>query len=645
MASLAPVTRPTPAFFFYANNSSRVLHSSTSQVDGILFPYSRKLSWKRASISSFSHRREARTTVASAAIERRDSSYSPPRFRLCRPNMSHTSIMVDYFQLILESIKEVQKFISQGSLDDWNSKKKFLRINKSQCEYLASELEEIQTYLELQSHVSRHIKHGVTMKHLYHMVKKAEMLVMECCSEKWLLKAVALMDSKENFVEIVLELQWWKNMVHIAILEIQETRTSSLLLQLQDADKAYEDFLNQRLHILEKELLEDKQMLVTKLEQVTSRRLTHDTLELQKYLLHRLGRTGQSRDCATHSPFSWRPSQFKNGVHVNLDADALGYHNTATVVKVRWLMGQEFILKVIRQGVQEKDAMVAKASEATILSKIQHPHVVQLMCYWDNWNNQILNTYLLMEKMAGDISRLMARQTTKETKKTLPFSPCKQSIHPFSFLEAIQIMLQVAKAMCFLHSKEVAHRDLKCRNILWKREPFDNHLYVKLADFGEAKTNVRNSTTDQQQTWMVGTTGWRAPELSGEHMLTHKRYPLMVDVFSFGMTFFEVLTGQAPFQAEKLRTNVQTRIDRGERPDLPKTCPPFLAFLIHSCWDGNPNARPTFPQICRMLLHGQNLILGMTWYDEDVKSKLFSYTSLDGIKKELKVMPVADRLK
>jgi serine/threonine protein kinase len=118
----------------------------------------------------------------------------------------------------------------------------------------------------------------------------------------------------------------------------------------------------------------------------------------------------------------------------------------------------------------------------------------------------------------------------------------------------------------------------------------------------------------------------------------------MVDVFSFGMTFFEVLTGQGPFQAEQ-RMTVQKRIDRGERPDLPKTCPPFLAFLIQSCWDGNPKARPTFPQICRMLLHGQNLILGMTWYDEDVKSKLFSYTTLDGIKKELKVMPVADRLK
>ncbi|CAK9869381.1 unnamed protein product [Sphagnum jensenii] len=117
---------------------------------------------------------------------------------------------------------------------------------------------------------------------------------------------------------------------------------------------------------------------------------------------------------------------------------------------------------------------------------------------------------------------------------------------PFSLLESVDIMLQVAKAMRFLHSKGVAHRDLKCQNILWKHGQFDQ-LVVKLGDFGDAESNVKNSTTNQQQTWMVGTTGWRAPELSGEHMLTDKRYPLMADVFSFGMTFLEILTGETPF--------------------------------------------------------------------------------------------------
>jgi serine/threonine protein kinase len=162
-----------------------------------------------------------------------------------------------------------------------------------------------------------------------------------------------------------------------------------------------------------------------------------------------------------------------------------------------------------------------------------------------------------------------------------------------------------------------------------------DQLVVKLGDFGEAKTNVKNSTMNQQQTWMVGTTGWRAPELSGEHMLTHKRYPLMADVFSFGMTFLEILTGETPFVGER-KMNIQQRMDAGDRPDLPNECPPFLAFLIQSCWDANPRARPTFQQICMMLMHGKNLLMGMTFYKNE--DSIFAYTSLYGTLKCLKVV-------
>jgi len=71
-------------------------------------------------------------------------------------------------------------------------------------------------------------------------------------------------------------------------------------------------------------------------------------------------------------------------------------------------------------------------------------------------------------------------------------------VPPFSLLESVDIMLQVAKAMCFLHRKEVAHRDLKCQNILWKHGQFDQ-LVVKLGDFGEAKTDVKNSTMNHNK--------------------------------------------------------------------------------------------------------------------------------------------------
>ncbi len=79
-------------------------------------------------------------------------------------------------------------------------------------------------------------------------------------------------------------------------------------------------------------------------------------------------------------------------------------------------------------------------------------------------------------------------------------------------------MLQIAKAMRFLHNKEVAHCDLKCGNILYKDGPsqLGSNLVVKLGDFGTTKTNVRNFTENQNQTWMVGPLGHRAPELSGK---------------------------------------------------------------------------------------------------------------------------------
>jgi hypothetical protein len=47
---------------------------------------------------------------------------------------------------------------------------------------------------------------------------------------------------------------------------------------------------------------------------------------------------------------------------------------------------------------------------------------------------------------------------------------------------------------------------------------------------------------------MVGNVEYRAPELSGRNMLTIKRYPLVIDAFSFGQAFFEVLGGEVLFK-------------------------------------------------------------------------------------------------
>jgi len=532
---------------------------------------------------------------------------------------------IDYSQLVLETITKVQLWTCDEIMFNWNSGKQFLRLNQLQCKQIASKLEETQVYLQSQIDCFPwHIKCGEVSQQLYLVVKKAEMLVAECCSEEWLQKALVLIEIKEHIVEIILDLQWWTDMVRIsAILELEEGMYTA---QLRRADETYEELLTfcQTEDFLSKEVEHDNQTLMKQLDQVLKARTQcpcldifnkkpKEDLELTNYLRHRLRKMCQSNIDAPWKPYVVYTTQ-----------NYLGDGSFSTVWEAPWL-GQDFALKRSKLLFQRplETTNITLANEANIHARSCHPHIVQLMCYWEEGtkgDNMPFSKCLLMEKMTGDLHRLMTQ---------------RRNVPPFSMLEVVDIMLQIAKAMRFLHNKEVAHRDLKCGNILYKDGPWQlgSNLVVKLGDFGTAKENVRNFTENQNQTWMVGTLGYRAPELSGKNMLTLQRFPPMADVFSFGMTFFEVLTGEPPFSD---LDDLQKRINEGERPKLPQTCPPVLKFLIQNCWDEKPQARPTFVQICRMLLHAKNLMLEMRPYVD--LEFFFSYRSLEGDLKQLSYM-------
>lgn len=66
-----------------------------------------------------------------------------------------------------------------------------------------------------------------------------------------------------------------------------------------------------------------------------------------------------------------------------------------------------------------------------------------------------------------------------------------------SWQTKLEILIQVAKGMRFLHSKNVIHRDLKCDNVL-----LDQHMTAKITDFGASKLK---QCSEQQMTKMVGT--------------------------------------------------------------------------------------------------------------------------------------------
>jgi len=123
----------------------------------------------------------------------------------------------------------------------------------------------------------------------------------------------------------------------------------------------------------------------------------------------------------------------------------------------------------------------------------------------------------------------------------------------------IQIITAIAAGMKYLHDNKVAHGDLKPGNVLvtlkkraGSSNSFDDSLAfttVKLVDFGviESKSMSRCMTSVSSETREQDRMRWKAPELV-HHGLKHDFDALaMGDVYSFGMTALEILSGEEPY--------------------------------------------------------------------------------------------------
>ncbi|KAL8517067.1 hypothetical protein ACS0TY_015342 [Phlomoides rotata] len=160
---------------------------------------------------------------------------------------------------------------------------------------------------------------------------------------------------------------------------------------------------------------------------------------------------------------------------------------------------------------------------------------------------------------------------------------------------ALNFALDIARALDCLHANGIIHRDLKPDNLLLT----ENHKSVKLADFGLA----REETVTEMMTAETGTYRWMAPELYSTVTLRQgekKHYNNKVDVYSFGIVLWELLTNRMPFEG---MSNLQAAYAAAfkERPAIPEDIPPELAYIIQSCWVEDPNLRPSFNLIIRML--------------------------------------------
>lgn len=239
---------------------------------------------------------------------------------------------------------------------------------------------------------------------------------------------------------------------------------------------------------------------------------------------------------------------------------------------------QDVAVKLLRLDSCEDADIAAKLErqfmqEVHCLSQLHHPNIVKFMAA--SWKPPVC--CLIMEYVPGGSLRAFLHRNESGS---LPMKT------------VVSMALDVANGMEYLHSQHVVHRDLKSENLVLTED-----LHLKLTDFGvgclETECDIRSADT--------GTYRWMAPE-----MISHKHYSKEVDVYSFGIVLWELVTGLLPFEDMTPVQVAYAVVNKNLRPTIPDDCPAPLRLLMEHCWMANPDRRPNFYQIVQTLEDFEN---------------------------------------
>lgn len=154
---------------------------------------------------------------------------------------------------------------------------------------------------------------------------------------------------------------------------------------------------------------------------------------------------------------------------------------------------------------------------------------------------------------------------------------------PLSIRFAVDVMRQVAAALHCANEKGIVHRDIKPENIL-----LSSSGEVKVADFGLARVAESKNVGLTQVGMTMGTPLYMSPEQVEAKQLDHRS-----DVYSLGVTCYQMLAGRTPFEGETALSVAVQHLKNApkplaeRRPDLPDD----ICFLVHKMLAKSPSER------------------------------------------------------
>jgi tetratricopeptide (TPR) repeat protein/predicted Ser/Thr protein kinase len=222
---------------------------------------------------------------------------------------------------------------------------------------------------------------------------------------------------------------------------------------------------------------------------------------------------------------------------------------------------RQVAIKVIRADMASNPEILRRFKQELILARqITHKNVIRI---FDLGQADGIK-FITMEYIEGENLQVVLRR--------------KKKLDP---TEATNILAQVCRALEAAHNEGVIHRDLKPQNIMLDKT---GRAYVM--DFGIARSMLSAGMT--QTGALIGTPDYMSPEQAKGQTLDARS-----DLFSIGIIFYEMLSGQVPFDAETTMAKLWKRTNEPARPldELDKTIPKPLSDIVRKCLEIDPQKR------------------------------------------------------
>ena len=237
-------------------------------------------------------------------------------------------------------------------------------------------------------------------------------------------------------------------------------------------------------------------------------------------------------------------------------------------------------IKTLKEAANS-DMKVAFMREAAILAQFQHPNVLRMIGVLTTQQPYMMVTELLKTELAELLLKFKALHRLNNTDGSV--SVQKLNLPPL----LLKFSQEISAGMEHLSEKHFIHRDLAARNVLVAKD-----LSCRIADFGMS----RELNSDSEYYTSSGgriPLRWTAPEA-----VFYQKYSEKSDVWSFGMTLFEIWSlGDKPWGSDATNEVIVEGLSVGRKLSPPTGCPRDVYSIMVDTWRMDPSSRPTFSHI------------------------------------------------